>query len=240
MCSIAPVVFSILYTRWTREGAYFRSAAFSCRTRSVFHRAGSFLRSAAGWTREHTKCIPSRREFSPFCTRAGRERTHLPFYGFLIFRSEKGSVLRRASFANKPAQNTGSFPYKPPKHRTFLKINFYAKEFLSYKNQRCHPVKKAPRSFRHSKPSNSTNWRSFPLSQAPGHGQTAFAAHPDFGKNPKPKSAPPFFGTPTRGRSAQRCCAEPSRFARRRIGVRAPEPGKAASPIFASRHLQSR
>ena len=170
----------------------------------------------------------------------GRERTHLPFYGFLIFRSEKGSVLRRASFANKPAQNTGSFPYKPPKHRTFLKSNFYAKEFLSYKNQRCHPVKKAPRSFRHSKPGNSANWRSFPLSQASGHGQTAFAAHPDFGKNPKPKSTPPFFGTPTRGRSAQRCCAEPSRFARRRIGVRAPEPGKAASPIFASRHLQSR
>ena len=52
-----------------------------------------------------------------------------------------------------------------------MKSNFYAKEFLSYKNQRCHPVKKAPRSFRHSKPGNSTNWRSFPLSQAPGHGR---------------------------------------------------------------------
>ena len=69
-------------TGWTREGAYFRSVAFSCRTRSVFHRtrsvfhrAGHFFRAVAGWTREHTKCVPSRREFFPFYTRAGRGRT---------------------------------------------------------------------------------------------------------------------------------------------------------------------
>ena len=142
-------------TGWTREGAYFRSVAFSCRTRSVFHRTGHFFRAVAGWTWEdmptvlwrslfrgflifrfekilcsiyaldarahevcsfaHAKRVSSRREFSSFYTRAGRERTHLPFYGFLIFRSEKGSVLRRASSANKPTQNTSSFLYRRTK-----------------------------------------------------------------------------------------------------------------------------
>ena len=58
---------------WTREGAYFRSAAFSCRTRSVLHRAGSFLRSVAGWTREDMPTVLWRSLFR----------------GFLIFRFEK-------------------------------------------------------------------------------------------------------------------------------------------------------
>ena len=63
------------------------------RTQSVSHRAAHrvcfsapevFIHSVARRTREHTKCVPSRRSRSPLWKRAGRERTPHPFCDFPI------------------------------------------------------------------------------------------------------------------------------------------------------------
>ena len=48
----------------------------------MFHCAGGFIHSVARRTREHTKCVPSRRSRSPFCEPGGRGRTPHPFCGF--------------------------------------------------------------------------------------------------------------------------------------------------------------
>ena len=71
----------------------------SPRTRSVFHRAGrflhstragDFLRSVAGRTREHAKRVSSRRNLSPFYTCTGRERSLSPFRGPLLLTASCG------------------------------------------------------------------------------------------------------------------------------------------------------
>ena len=60
-----------------------RAERVPSRARSAFHRAGRFFRAVAGWTREHAMRVPSRRRFSFIPWRAGRERSCLPFRGFL-------------------------------------------------------------------------------------------------------------------------------------------------------------
>ena len=63
-----------------------------------------FIHSVARRTREHTKCVPSRRSRSPFCEPGGRGRTPHPFYGFFCLRigstikNVRGGLVRSAAF----------------------------------------------------------------------------------------------------------------------------------------------
>ena len=75
---------------WTREGTYFRSEAFSCRTQSVFHRGHGvpfiapevFIHSVARRTREDASAVPRLPLPMNWQHNQKREGRPRPFCGF--------------------------------------------------------------------------------------------------------------------------------------------------------------